>query len=51
MEILYKCCCGLDVPKKFVVACLLKIDPYGEETRQVRTFQTDTEQLLRLSDW
>jgi transposase len=51
MEILYKCCCGLDVHKKFVVACLLKIDPYGEETRQVRTFQTDTEQLLGLSDW
>ncbi|PYV42147.1 MAG: IS110 family transposase [Acidobacteria bacterium] len=51
MEILYKCCCGLDVHKKFVVACLLMIDDNGEEIRQVRRFQTDTAELLRLLDW
>ena len=51
MEILYRCCCGIDVHKKFVVACLLKIDEQGEETRQVQRFETYTQDLLRLSDW
>jgi transposase len=51
MEILYQCCCGMDVHKKFVVACLLRIDEQGEETRHVQRFETYTEDLLRLSDW
>jgi transposase len=41
----------MDVHKKFVVACLLRIDEQGEETRQVQRFETYTEDLLRLSDW
>lgn len=51
MEILYRCCCGMDVHKKFVVACLLRIDEQGEETRHLQRFETYTEDLLRLSDW
>jgi len=51
MEILYRCCCGMDVHKKFVVACVLRIDEQGEETRHVQRFETYTEDLLRLSDW
>lgn len=51
MEILYRCCCGMDVHKKFVVACLLRIDEQGEETRHMQRFETYTEDLLRLSDW
>jgi transposase len=51
MEILYRCCCGINVHKKFVVACLLKIDEHGEETRQVQRFETHTQDLLRRSDW
>ena len=43
MEILYRCCCGMDVHKKFVVACVLRIDEQGEETRQVQRFETYTE--------
>ena len=46
MEILYSCCCGLDVHAKTVVACLIK---HGE--KQLRTFSTMTDDLLRLSDW
>lgn len=46
MQILYNCCCGLDVHAKTVVACLLK---HGR--REVRTFSTMTDDLLRLSDW
>jgi transposase len=41
----------MDVHKKFVVACLLRIDEQGEETRHVQRFETYTEDLLRLSDW
>jgi len=46
MEIIYSCCCGLDVHAKTVVACLIK---HG--TKEVRTFSTMTGDLLRLSDW
>lgn len=46
MEIIYSCCCGLDVHAKTVVACLIK---HGK--KQVRTFSTMTDDLLRLSDW
>ncbi len=46
MEIIYSCCCGLDVHAKTVVACLIK---HGK--KEVRTFSTMTDDLLRLSDW
>ena len=46
MEILYECCCGLDVHAKTVVACLLK-----QDQKERRTFSTMTDDLLRLSDW
>jgi len=46
MRILYERCCGLDIHKKSVVACLLT--PEGKE---VRTFGTMTRDLLGLSDW
>jgi transposase len=43
---MYARCCGLDVHKKTVVACV--ITPEGRETR---TFGTVTAELLRLADW
>ena len=46
MEVVYERCCGLDVHKKSVVACV--ITPEG---RRTRTFGTTTRQLLRLSSW
>ena len=46
MEIIYSCCCGLDVHVKTVVACLIK-----QGKKEVRTFSTMTDDLLRLSDW
>lgn len=46
MQIVYERCCGLDVHKKRVVACL--ITPDGQETR---TFSTMTKDLLTLTDW
>ena len=29
MQVLYQCCCGMDVHKRFVVACLLWQDEAG----------------------
>jgi transposase len=46
MEIMYECCCGLDVHAKTVVACLIK-----QDQKERRTFSTMTDDLLRLSDW
>lgn len=51
MRIIYKRCCGLDVHKKVIVACLLVLDPNGELQREVKKFGTMTEDLLALLDW
>ncbi len=46
MDVIYERCCGLDVHKKTVVACVLT--PEGKQTR---TFGTMTPELLQLGDW
>lgn len=51
MEILYQSCCGLDVHKKMIVACLRWADEAGKVGKQVRTFGTTTSELLSLTDW
>ena len=50
MEVLYQRCCGLDVHKETVVACL-RIVSGGEVVREVRTFETTTASLMALSAW
>ena len=50
MEVLHPRCCGLDVHKDTVVACL-RIVFDGKVITEVRTFQTTTAELLRLSEW
>jgi transposase len=50
MEVLHDRCCGLDVHKETVVACLrLVID--GKVVKEVRTFATTTASLIALSEW
>ena len=51
MRIVNKVCCGLDVHKRTVTACLLKWGARGPTVKQTRTFETTTTQLLELSDW
>jgi transposase len=46
MEVLHECCCGLDVHAKTVVACLSK-----KGRKEIRTFSTMTDELLKLADW
>jgi transposase len=50
MELLYSRCAGLDVHKQTVVACA-RIVCDGELVKDIETFGTTTEELLRLSDW
>lgn len=51
METIYRCCAGLDVHKKTVVACVRQVEPSGRVREEVRTFGTMTAELLLLSDW
>jgi len=51
MDVVHARCCGLDVHKKSVVACVLVSESDGLINRQVRTFGTMTADLLALSDW
>ena len=51
MDILYRCCAGLDVHKKTVVACVCRSDAAGPAREEIRTFGTMTCDLLALSDW
>src|SRR5437764_9266550 len=51
MEVLHRCCCGLDVHKQTVVACLRQVGADGRRGKELRTFGTMTDDLLALADW
>src|SRR5438270_12472512 len=51
MQVEHERCCGLDVHKRTVVACVLMSQPDGTVERQVRTFKTMLADLLALADW
>ncbi len=51
MDVLYERCCGIDVHKKMVVACLITPDATGTPTKETRTYGTMTADLLELLDW
>jgi transposase len=51
MEMLHRCCAGLDVHKKTVVACIRRITDASRLEEQVLSFGTTTGALLALADW
>jgi transposase len=51
MELLYPCCCGLDVHKDTVVACLVRPSGEAQRAKEIRTFGTTTGELLALGGW
>jgi len=51
MDALHTCCCGLDIHKKTIVACLLQEVAAGKLGKETRTFGTMTADILALSDW
>jgi transposase len=51
LKIVHPICCGIDVHKKFVVACIASTDENGITTYKVSRFSTFTGGLLKLSEW
>ena len=51
MRTVYPIGCGLDVHKRTVTACLLKIGARGNAVKETRTFTTTTSELLKLAEW
>jgi transposase len=50
MDVVYPRCCGLDVHKETVVACV-QVSQRRRVDKEIRTFKTHTRELLALSDW
>jgi transposase len=51
MEVIHERCCGLDIHKRSIVACLSLPGAKGAVTTTVRTFGSMTADILALSDW
>jgi transposase len=51
MDTLYPRCCGLDVHKRDLVACLITPGSDGLPTKAIRSFGTMTDEVLVLADW
>ena len=51
MQVVYERCCGLDIHKKLVVACLIVLAANGQRHKEIRTFRTTTQELLLMKDW
>ena len=51
MNAVLSVCCGLDVHKKFVTACLLTTGASGRVAKELRQFGTTTAQVLELLAW
>jgi transposase len=51
ISVVHPRCCGLDVHKRAVQACLLVSTPGGRVRQEQRSFATTTDALLTLADW
>ena len=51
VEVVHERCCGLDIHKQTVVACLVVPGSGKDPRKEVRTFGTMTDELLELADW
>jgi Transposase and inactivated derivatives len=51
VEIVYPVCCGMDVHKSFIVACVAVTNEHSRTEHHIRRFSTFTGDLRRLSDW
>ncbi len=51
MEVVYPRCSGLDVHKRFLVACLSIVEPNGQRHKELRQVSTMTSDILALKAW
>lgn len=51
IRIIHPVCCGLDVHKKNISACLLTVDEHGKEHYEIKEFGTFTDDLETMKKW
>lgn len=51
VEIVYPVCCGMDVHKNFLVACIAVTDEHSRTEHHIRRFSTFTGDLRKLAAW
>lgn len=51
LKIVYPVCCGMDVHKSFLVACIASTNAHGVTTYQSKRFSTFTGDLRRCAAW
>lgn len=51
IKIVHPICCGLDVHKESISACVIFPDDRGEEQYEIKEFGTFTDDLTRLREW
>lgn len=51
VTITHPVCCGLDVHKKKISACLITVDEIGQEQFEIKEFTTFTKDLINLRKW
>jgi len=51
MEPIYTSCCGLDVHKRSIQACVRRLREDGSIHQETRTFGTMTRDILEMADW
>jgi transposase len=50
-DIVHRRCCGLDVHKDSIAACIRWVDDHGEINKDTRVFGTTTQELKSLARW
>ncbi len=51
ISMLHPVCCGIDVHKDIIVACLRTVNEKGEKFEEIREFSGFTDDLLLMKDW
>jgi hypothetical protein len=51
LRVMHEVCCGHDVHKELINACLITTDENGHEDSELKVFQTFSDDLCRLRDW
>jgi len=51
IRIVHPICCGMDVHKKSISACIIFPDNNGAEKHEIKVFGTFTDDLAKLKDW
>ncbi len=51
LKIIFPCCCGMDIHKTFIIACIATTDSNGVTAYQSKRFSTFTGELRKLAAW